>query len=327
MSTRLPLAAVALAISCAVQAADWPSFRGPNRDNISKETGLLKEWPKTGPAKAWTAKNLGEGFGTPIVAAGKVFGMGTRDEKDGVWALKESDGSEVWFTPIDKPKNPNQNNGPSGSPTFHDGKIYAISSLGKLVCLDANTGKEIWKADLVKDFGGRVQSWGYTESVLIDGDKLICTPGGKNTMVALNPATGEVIWKATVPKADAGGVLLGDRGRHRRPAPVHPVRPRRHGWRRCLRRRVSLAVQRAGQPHRELLHADLPGRLRLRGLELRHRRRARSGRRSPATSSTPRKSTSPRRCRTITAAWCSWMAISTAMAAACSAASSSRRAR
>src|SRR6185503_2051523 len=129
MSTRLPLAAVALAISCAVQAADWPSFRGPNRDNISKETGLLKEWPKSGPAKAWTAKNLGEGFGTPIVAAGKVFGMGTRDEKDGVWALKESDGREVWFTSIDKPKNPNQNNGPSGSPTFHDGKIYAISSL------------------------------------------------------------------------------------------------------------------------------------------------------------------------------------------------------
>ena len=215
MSTRLPLAAVMLLFSCSVNAGDWPSFRGPNRDGLSKEVGLLKEWTKQGPSKVWTAKKLGLGFGAPIVADGKVFGLGTRDKKDGVWALKETDGSELWFTPIDNPKNPNQNNGPSGSPTYHDGKIYAVSSLGKLFCLDAQTGKEIWKVDMVKDLGGSVQSWGYTESVLIDGDKLICTPGKKNTIVALNPSNGEVIWKSAVPKEDPAmysSVIVADIG-------------------------------------------------------------------------------------------------------------------
>ncbi|MCE9565671.1 MAG: PQQ-like beta-propeller repeat protein [Planctomycetes bacterium] len=190
----------ALTLTVTLSAADWPQFRGPNRDGISKETGLLKTWPKEGPPKLWTAKNLGEGFGTPSVADGKIFGMGTRDEKDGVWALKESDGSELWFTPFDDVRKPNQNNGPSGTPTFHDGKVYSISSKGKIACLEAATGKPVWQADFVKDFGGGVPGWGFCESPLIDGDKLICTPGGKNAIVALNKNTGEVIWKSTLPK-------------------------------------------------------------------------------------------------------------------------------
>jgi len=215
MSTHLPLTAVVFLFAGTLNAGDWPSFRGPNRDGISKEVGLFKEWPKQGPSNLWTAKNLGQGFGAPIVADGKLFGMGTRDKKDGVWALKEMDGSELWFTPIDNPKNPNQNNGPSGSPTFHDGKIYAVSSMGKLVCLDANTGKENWRVDLVKELGGSVQNWGYTESVLIDGDKLLCTPGRKNTIVALNPSNGDVIWKSAVPKADPAmysSIIVGEIG-------------------------------------------------------------------------------------------------------------------
>jgi outer membrane protein assembly factor BamB len=203
MSIRLPLLAAGLLFACTASAADWPSFRGPNRDGRSNETGLLKQWDDKGPPIIWTAKNLGLGHGAPTIAGGKVFGLGTRDGKDGVWAIKEADGSELWFTPIDDPKSPNQNNGPSGSPTIHDGKVYALSSRGKLYCLDAGTGKEIWKVDYVSDLGGSIQKWGYTESVLIDGDKLICTPGGKNTLAVLNPANGEVIWKAEVPKADA----------------------------------------------------------------------------------------------------------------------------
>ena len=188
MAIRLPLLAAGLLLTCTATAADWPSFRGPNRDGVSKETGLLQKWDEKGPPVAWTAKNLGLGFGAPTVAGGTVFGQGTRGGKDGVWALKESDGSELWFTPIDDPKSPNQNNGPSGSPTIHNGKAYALSSRGKLVCLDTSSGKELWTADFVKDYGGNIQKWGYTESVLIDGDKLICTPGGENTMVALNPS-------------------------------------------------------------------------------------------------------------------------------------------
>jgi len=183
-------------------AGDWPQFRGPNRDGVSTETGLLAEWPKDGPEKLWTVKNLGLGFGTPSVAGGKIFGLGTRDGKDGVWALTEADGKELWFTPFDTPRRTNQNNGPSGTPTIDGGKAYAMSSLGKVVCLDVATGKTDWQVDLVKEYGGRVPSWGFCESPLIDGDRVIVTPGGKNTLVALEKASGKLVWKAAVPKAD-----------------------------------------------------------------------------------------------------------------------------
>ncbi len=197
------LAALAVFLGATtLPAADWPQFRGPNRDGVSTESGLLKSWTKAGPAKMWEVKNLGLGFGTPSVAEGKVFGLGTRDDKDGVWALNEADGKELWFTPFDDPRKTNQNNGPSGTPTVVGGKAFALSSKGKLVCLDAKTGKLDWQVDFVKDFGGSVPGWGYTESPLIDGDKVICTPGGKNTLVALDKATGSVVWKAAIPKAD-----------------------------------------------------------------------------------------------------------------------------
>jgi outer membrane protein assembly factor BamB len=189
-------------------AADWPQWQGPDRDAKSKETGLLKSWPKDGPPLVWTGKNLGSGFGTPSVAAGMVFGMGTCEtnygKKDCVWALKESDGSELWLRTIDDPgRHADQNNGPSGTPTYDNGKLYVVSSKGKLARLDAKTGEIDWKVDFVKDYGGYVPIWGFTESPLVDGDKVIGTPGGKAcTLVALDKATGKELWKAAVPGAD-----------------------------------------------------------------------------------------------------------------------------
>ena len=110
---RIAATAVLLCAAGVSVAADWPAFRGPNRDGLCTETGLLKEWPKDGPKQIWSAKNLGLGFGTPSVADGKIFGIGKRDGKDGVWALKEGDGSELWFAPFaDDTKQPNQSNGP-----------------------------------------------------------------------------------------------------------------------------------------------------------------------------------------------------------------------
>jgi outer membrane protein assembly factor BamB len=204
MSMRVPLIAAGFLFVSSALAADWPEFRGPNRDGICTETGLLQEWPKNGPPKVWTATNLGLGYGTPSVAAGKIFGLGTRDGKDGVWALKEGDGSELWFTPFDAPRKISNNNGPSGTPTFHDGKLYAVSSNGKLVCLDAAKGTVLWQDDYLKDFGGKVPGWGYTESVFVDGQKVICTPGGTDaTVVALNKDTGKPIWKS--PLGQVGG--------------------------------------------------------------------------------------------------------------------------
>jgi outer membrane protein assembly factor BamB len=197
MYPRLLLLAAGFLFASSAIAADWPEFRGPHRDGICTETGLLQQWPKDGPPKVWTAKNLGLGYGTPSIAAGKIFGLGTRGGKDGVWALKEADGSELWFTPFDDPRNTNQNNGPSGTPTYRDGKVYAVSSNGKLVCLDADKGKVLWQADYIKDFGGKVPGWGYTESVLVDGEKVIGTPGSTDaTVIALNKDTGKPIWKS-----------------------------------------------------------------------------------------------------------------------------------
>jgi outer membrane protein assembly factor BamB len=197
MTTRLPLLAAGLLFTGAAFGADWPEFRGPSRDGICTETGLMRAWPKGGPPKLWTVKNLGLGFSTPSIAAGKIFGMGTRDGKDGVWALKESDGKELWFTSFDEPRKTNQNNGPSGTPTYNDGKLYAVSSNGKFVCLNVESGKIVWQKDYLKDFGGKVPAWGYTESPLIDGNKVIVTPGSADaTVVALNKDSGSVIWKS-----------------------------------------------------------------------------------------------------------------------------------
>jgi outer membrane protein assembly factor BamB len=205
MYPRLLLLAAGFLFASSAIAADWPEFRGPHRDGICTETGLLQQWPKDGPPKVWTAKNLGLGYGTPSIAAGKIFGLGTRGGKDGTWALKEADGSELWFTPFDDPRKTNQNNGPSGTPTYHDGKLYSVSSNGKLVCLDAAKGKPLWQVDYLNDFGGKVPQWGYTESVLIDGEKLICTPGSADaTVVALNKDTGKPIWKSKLGPVGSG---------------------------------------------------------------------------------------------------------------------------
>jgi outer membrane protein assembly factor BamB len=208
MSVRHPLLAAALLIAATAAASDWPQWRGPNRDDVSTETGLLKRWPEGGPPLAWTAKNLGLGWGTPSVAEGKIFGIGTRDGKDGVWALNEADGKELWFTPFADPATGlgKQTNGPASTPTFHQGKLYTVSHNGTVVCMDAASGKPVWKKSYVSDFGGKVPSWGYNDSVLVDGNKVICAPGGNAAaVVALNADTGATIWKTSEVGPVGGG--------------------------------------------------------------------------------------------------------------------------
>jgi outer membrane protein assembly factor BamB len=209
MKLRVLLSACAFLFAATAVAGDWPGFRGPNRDDVCTETGLLKKWPEGGPKKLWSASNLGTGWGAPAIADGKIYGSGQRGGKDGIWALKEADGTELWFTPISDPavKLGPQTNGPASTPTVHKGKVYAVSANGTLACLDAATGKPVWSKSYTKDFGGSVPRWGYNESVLADGDKIICAPGGaKAAVVALKADTGEVIWKSDVgPVGSANG--------------------------------------------------------------------------------------------------------------------------
>jgi len=200
MSRLLVSLSLVLALTLTLSAADWPQWRGPDRTGISKETGLLKTWPKDGPPKVWTVKGCGNGFSSIAVADGVIYGTGVKGGKNIAWAKKETDGSDIWTTPY-----ADEGGDPNSTVVVSGGKVYAMTVGGTLACLDAKGGKVDWSKSFTKDLGGKMMSgWGYSETPLIDGDKLICTPGGDNAaVVALNKNTGEVIWKSEV-KATGG---------------------------------------------------------------------------------------------------------------------------
>jgi outer membrane protein assembly factor BamB len=183
-------------------AFDWPQWQGPDRTAVSKETGLLKEWPKDGPPLAWKAKELGGGDSAPSVAAGRLFGMSHRGDDEVVWALSEAEGKELWSTRIAgafKQRMPQSKEGPGCTPPVDGDRLYALGLGGDLACLQVTDGKILWQLSLTKEFGGRVPMWSYRESPLIDGDKVVCTPGSPDaTIVALDKATGKTVWKRAV---------------------------------------------------------------------------------------------------------------------------------
>jgi outer membrane protein assembly factor BamB len=185
-------------------ADDWPQWQGPDRNAVSKEGGLLKEWPKDGPPLAWKIKGLGGGYSGPSIAAGRIFGMSNRGDAEVVWALSEKDGKEIWATrigPAFKQKDwPQGKEGPGCTPTVDGERLYVEGLGGDVACLHVKDGKIIWQCSLQKDFGGSVPPWSYRESPLVDGDKVICTPGGQDAnLVALDKLTGKTIWKCQVP--------------------------------------------------------------------------------------------------------------------------------
>jgi outer membrane protein assembly factor BamB len=200
--------AVVLTVTCACSPSDWPQWRGPNRDGISKETGLLKEWPKTGPKLLWQAKDIGQGYSTPSVVGDRLYLMSNNKglEDESVKALNVKDGKEVWSVRVGKVGNPDQKPpypAARSTPTIEGDVLYALGSDGDLVCMEIASGKIRWQKSLRGDFGGKPGMWAYSESPLIDGDALICTPGGgEATMVALNKKNGEVIWKCALPEGD-----------------------------------------------------------------------------------------------------------------------------
>jgi outer membrane protein assembly factor BamB len=182
---------------------DWPQWRGPDRTDVCKETGLLQSWPKDGPPLVWETKGLGAGYSAPSVAAGRIFGGGTRSDGEVVWALDEMTGKELWSTVIAKSARTSRGNGPRSSPTVDGDLVYFLGVSGDLVCLETASGKLRWSKSLPRDFNGRMMSgWGWSESPTIDGDLLLCTPGAADAaLIALNKKTGDVIWKARVPTA------------------------------------------------------------------------------------------------------------------------------
>lgn len=181
---------------------DWPQHRGPNRDNISTEKGLLARWPDGGPSLAFRRTGLGEGYSSVAVVGGVIYTLGTRDDDEYLFALSPDSDSPKWATKTGRKRNDGTGNGPRGTPTVDGEHVYALGANGDLVCAAKDSGDVVWKLNILQEFGGDNITWGISESVLIDGDRLICTPGGKAaTMVALDKLTGKPIWGAKVPGA------------------------------------------------------------------------------------------------------------------------------
>jgi len=184
---------VALTVASAV-AAEWPQFHGPRRDNKSTETGLLARWPDGGPKLLWTYKGLGHGFSTVAIADGLLYTTGNIGPDTVITAL-DLDGKLRWQAK-NGPAYRRAHRGTRSTPTLDGDRLYHENADGDLVCLDARTGKKVWGLNILAKFGGRNITWGLAESVLIDGNKLIATPGGEAvTMVALDKTNGQTIWE------------------------------------------------------------------------------------------------------------------------------------
>lgn len=185
-----------LASAFLTTAADWPQWRGPNRDDISKETGLLKQWPEGGPKLAWMNKDVGLGYSGYAIAGGKLFTVGLRGDTELLIALDTKTGKELWATPVGPMLKNGWGDGPRATPTVDGDLVFAMSGTGTLLAAKTADGKEAWKAAM-RDFGGKTPGWGYCESVLVDDGKVICTPGGgQGTLLALDKVTGKKVWQA-----------------------------------------------------------------------------------------------------------------------------------
>lgn len=180
----------------------WPQFRGPNHDGISPDAGLLSEWPDGGPQKLWVFEGAGLGYSGMSVVGDSLYTLGTKGDEITVVCVDITNGMEVWSTKIGTDDQNGYNvgwgHGPRSTPTIADGKVYVLGPKGLLVCLDAVEGSKVWSKNLVDDFGGKSGGWGFSESPLVDGDKVVIGPGGSDSpVVALNKDNGNTIWKAS----------------------------------------------------------------------------------------------------------------------------------
>jgi outer membrane protein assembly factor BamB len=212
----LPVAVLLLA-ACQVLAAtpedSWPTFRGPQRNGNSPDTGLLTSWPEGGPKLIWQTEGAGRGYSSVAIAGGRIYTLGdapsTADDKDEYLScFDQASGKQLWIAktgPAWTEGKPTWQSSRS-TPTVDGNRVYVVTPFGVLICFQID-GKELWRKDLAKEFAGKkADGWGYSESVLIDGDRLICTPGGpEHTLAALDKRTGETLWTTSRPEDRGAG--------------------------------------------------------------------------------------------------------------------------
>jgi outer membrane protein assembly factor BamB len=185
-------------------SGEWPQFHGPNLDNISSETGLLKTWPSGGPERIWTVEGVGTGFSSAAIADGLIYTAGNRGGDTTITAL-DLNGQLQWQKP-NGPAYTSSHRGTRGTPTVNGNRLYHESPLGNVICMDAKSGQKIWSRNILEEFGSENIRWALAESVVIDGDRVICTPGGPQTcIVALDKSTGETVWQSPSAEGDLAG--------------------------------------------------------------------------------------------------------------------------
>lgn len=196
----LLLTGFTLLTTLALRADDWPGFRGPGRDGKSAEKGLLTAWPKEGPPLVWKITNAGAGYSGPAIVGGKLYTMGQFE--DGQYALcyDVADGKQLWKTRNGAPFANGYGDGPRSTPTVNGEVLFALGANGELQCLELATGTEKWKLNILEEFGGQNIGWGISESPLVDGDRVIVTPGGTGgTLAALYKSSGRPVWTSRDP--------------------------------------------------------------------------------------------------------------------------------
>ncbi len=207
MTSRLA-AVIALASATFLPAqtttGDWPQWRGPDRTGVSRETGLLQEWPSGGPAVAWSASGLGAGYGTVAVKGTRVFVQGLRGRQTMLHSLDRGDGKYLWSKNLGSGGGNDRGSGPRSTPTLDGDRVYVLTETGELFCLRED-GTQLWQRNILREFSGSNITWLLSESPLVDGDRLIVTPGGRQAgLVALDKMTGKTIWAAKELNDDAG---------------------------------------------------------------------------------------------------------------------------
>lgn len=176
--------------------AEWFQWRGPNRDGISQETGLLQEWPKSGPPLAWRTNGVGNGYSSFSTSGGRLYTLGARAGIEYVIALDRATGKKVWETQNGRRFENDRGDGPRSTPTVEGDRLYVLGGNGDLTCLDNATGKKIWSVNIVQRFGGVNPYWGYSESPLIVGDRILVNTGGRGAgIAAVSTADGSTLWR------------------------------------------------------------------------------------------------------------------------------------
>jgi outer membrane protein assembly factor BamB len=212
LSRRVALSLVAGCVACAVVAVtaqgpstDWPQWRGLERNGVSNETGLMREWPRTGPALAWSATQLGAGYGSVAVAGSRVFVQGMKNRQSLVISLDRASGKPVWSVALGSAQENDRGSGPRSTPTVDGDRVYVLTENGDLACLLVADGKMVWQRNILREFSGRNINWLISESPLIDGNRVIVSPGGRNAgMAALDKMTGTTVWVSKELSDEAG---------------------------------------------------------------------------------------------------------------------------